>query len=162
VTRKRNHYATCPECGGVAVCSQCGAKVPASTPFSDWLRGLEYPLDSRVFSNHNLDFIWHNYRENWFITIEEKRYGARCTGAQRDTHGVITQLLEIASGSEVKTMRGLRKADYRGHYVVRFERTSPDDSEWIRVRCNGTERVVGELGLRQLLENGFLQKVTKG
>jgi len=103
------------------------------TPFSHWLRALPAPLDSASVSNQNLDYIWHNYRASWFITIEEKRYGASVSAAQSDTHNIVRQLCEYGSGQEIETMRGKRKVEYRGHYVVRFEQTTPDDSRWIMV-----------------------------
>ena len=107
------------------------------SPFSNWLRSLPAPYDSSSVSLHNLDYIWHYYREDWFITIEEKQHGAHCTGAQRDTHAIVYQLLKL--GSDLKrtvlsTMRGVKKqVEYRGHYVIRFENTTPDDSEWIEI-----------------------------
>jgi len=76
-----------------------------------------------------LDYIWHNYRENWLITIEEKRFGGmrntRAKLAQDDTHGVVVQLLKIASGSIVQTIRGPRPAHYQGHYVIVFDNELP-------------------------------------
>jgi len=125
MTRKVQHSATCPN---------CGAKVPTMTPFSDWLRSLEHPLNSQIISLHNLDYIWHNYRKHWLITIEEKRYGGQSTAAQRDTHGIVAQLLTIASGSMVSTYyRGRQSIEYRGHYIITFQNTTPDDSDWIKI-----------------------------
>jgi len=107
------------------------------TPFSNWLRALPSPYNSESVSLHNLDYIWHYYRENWFITIEEKQHGGQCTGAQRDTHAIVYQLLKLGSdlkASVLSTMRGVKKqVEYKGHYVIRFEKTTPDDSEWIEI-----------------------------
>ncbi|MFH0902264.1 MAG: hypothetical protein V2A73_16660 [Pseudomonadota bacterium] len=114
-------------------CPHCGGEVPISTPFSLWLRALPEPHTSRRFDNQNLDYIWHCYRDHWLITLEEKRYGGQCTDAQDDTHGIVAQMLTTASGTRVRTMRGVRSKAYRGHYVVRFEKTTPDDSTWITV-----------------------------
>jgi len=107
------------------------------TPFSNWLRELPPPYNSRFVSLHNLDYIWHYYKEDWFITIEEKQHGGYCTEAQRDTHAIVYQLLKLGSDLKewvVSTMRNVPKhVEYRGHYVIRFEKTTPDDSEWIEI-----------------------------
>lgn len=106
------------------------------TPFSNWLRALPAPLDSSTVSNQNLDYVWHDYRTNRLLTIEEKRHRGASAPAQTDTHGVVAQMLHAASGMFVQTMRGLRPVEYVGHYVIRFENTSPDDG---RLWINGTE-----------------------
>lgn len=120
------------------------------TPFSNWLRALPGCLSSLYYDNENLDYVWFQYRQAWFITIEEKRFMGVCTSAQEDTHGVIAQLLTIASGSVVKTMRGKRAIEYRGHYVVRFCQTMPDDSALIMVN----DEEITKDGLLQLLATG--------
>lgn len=128
------------------------------TEFGDWLR-TEYQqrIGSHTFSAQNLDYIWHNYKENWFILIEEKRYGGMSNKfaemAQTDTHGVLHQLLLASSGKQVVTQRGIRGADYRGYYKLVFSGTGPGDSEWCTV--NG-QRVSKET-LLHLLETGTLE-----
>ena len=112
------------------------------TPFSHWLRALPDPLSSRVISNQNLDYIWHNYRESWLITIEEKRHGGSVPPAQQDTHYIIEQMLTASSGLRVQTLRGIRPIEYRGHYVIRFENTTPDDG---RIWINDTQATKHDL-----------------
>jgi len=124
------------------------------TPFGEWLRTRHQgKIGSHTFSAQNLDYIWHNYRENWFITIEEKRYGGMrdrsAQRAQRDTHGIVAQLLEGSSGMDVDTLRGHRRAEYRGHYEIVFDRTSPDDGD---MTING--RQANEQDLLRLLTVG--------
>jgi len=153
MTRKVMLYAKCRVCGADAVCSECGGKIERFSPFSDWLRSLPAPLDSSRISNQNLDFVWHNYRDNWFITMEEKQYGAKCKPAQWDTHGIVYQFLDLASAvlekaqgrvrAGVNSNRNLRRVEYRGHYVISLENTTPDDSEWIRI--NKSERTQSDL-----------------
>ena len=120
------------------------------TEFGEWLR-KEHQKDigSHTFSAQNLDYIWHNYRESWMITIEEKRHGRQPDAAQKDTHGILTQLLQKASGAIVKTFRGDRGVEYRGHYVIIFENTSPKDG---RLKING--QIKTEQDLLQLLKTG--------
>ena len=125
------------------------------TPMSGWLRALGHGLDSRVISNHNLDYIWHNYRESWMILIEEKRYGARQTKSQADTHGIVDQKLHIAQGRMVKTLRGMRLVDYRGYYLIQLSATTPDDSEWMRI--NG--KLASIDALMRLLHTGRMADV---
>ncbi len=106
------------------------------SPFSEWLRKLSQPLDSSVISNHNLDYIWHNYRQNWLILIEEKQFGGHQTFAQHDTHSIVDQMLHYASEHNcmVKNARGkMIQENYRGYYLVVFENTNPEDSTWISI-----------------------------
>lgn len=103
------------------------------TPFSQWIRALPPPLDSRNYDCQNLDYIWFSYRAGWFITLEEKRFGSSSTAAQRDTHAIIAQLLTAASGAVVETWRGKRRIAYRGHFILRFSQTTPDDSDWVEI-----------------------------
>lgn len=103
------------------------------TQFGTWLRTQHQELiGSNQFSAQNLDYIWHNYRDGWFITIEEKRWRKASDKAQLDTHGIVAQMLKAASGIPVQTMRGVRPAEYKGHYVIVFENTTPDDG-WVNV-----------------------------
>lgn len=122
------------------------------TPFSAWIRALPNPLDSTNFDCQNLDYIWFCYRAGWFITIEEKRFGGKSRSAQSDTHSIIAQLLTLASGQPIQTMRGKRPIVYRGHFTVVFENTMPDDSTWVSVNNvrsnNPNERII------QLLKKG--------
>lgn len=130
MTRAFNHNPKCPN---------CGTEIERTTAFSRWLRGLPSPHDSRNFSNQNLDYIWHNYREHWFITIEEKIRGggdkySLSAQAQQDTHGIVAQLLKHGDGRLVDTLfRGKRAVRYRGHYLVAFQNETPDDSKYITI-----------------------------
>jgi len=136
MTKARTYSGRCPNCGIYpALCAECGSKTTGSTPFSDWLRELDSPLDSSRFDCQNLDYIWFSYREGWFITMEEKMLGLHCNRSQKDTHGVVAQLLAIGSKvkERLKTLRGRRKIEYRGHYEITFEKTTPDDSQWVEV-----------------------------
>lgn len=113
------------------------------TPFSEWLRALPAPLSSRNVSNQNLDYVWHDYRRNYILTIEEKRFGRAPTAAQNDTHGVVAQMLAFADGHPVLTLKGMRPVRYFGHYVIRFENTNPDDGRlWINGRLCTRDRLV--------------------
>ena len=162
MTRKVMLWAKCRTCGVDAICPKCGEKIHRFTPFSDWLRDLPVPLDSSCISLQNLDYVWHNYRENWFITMEEKQNAATCPPAQRDTHGIVYQFLKLASEvldltrgnvrAGINSKRNWRKVEYRGHYVISFENTSPDDSGWIRI--NGNK--LGCVELTTLLATGRL------
>jgi len=141
VTRPAKYDVTCNQCDVPLQCPQCAATQKNGTPFSLWLRSTPEGtdngknFDSRYVSNHNLDFIWHNYKEHWFMLIEEKRFGAiPSTDAQRDTHGMLHQMLVAASGHKVTTVwRGVRPIQYIGYYKIVFEKTTPDDSDWIRI-----------------------------
>ena len=121
-----------------------------STQFGNWLRTqYQREIGSQNFSAQNLDYIWHNYREGWFILIEEKRYKRMQDNSQKDTHGILSQLLSIASGSKVFTMRGQKGVEYRGYYLIVFENTTPDDG-WMNI--NGQRADI--VGLLRLLQTG--------
>ena len=152
MTRQVRTHVKCQACDVELLCPQCGEMGTTMTPFSHWLRGLAPPLDSKMFDNQNLDYIWHNYRQAWFITLEEKRYGKRSSQAQMDTHNIVAQMLTLASPAWVSTLRGLRKVEYRGHYVVIFDKTSPDDSRIIFVN----EQEIDKAMLLSLLTYGHL------
>jgi len=70
-----------------------------------------------------------------------------------DTHGIVAQMLKASSGVPVQTMRGVRPAEYRGHYVIVFENTSPEDG-WVNVN----KRRVTEFELLELLTTGKIGK----
>lgn len=116
--------------------------------FSNWIRALPYPLNSRNYDAQNLDYIWFHYQQGWLITIEEKCMGAMPRRAQQDTHSIVSQLLQLASGSTVHTLRGKRPIIYKGHYLISFENTMPENSEWVRINkrlYHDPERAVIEL-----------------
>lgn len=166
MTRQVVSPAKCRKCNENGVCPNCGGKIHRFSPFSDWLRGLPAPLNSRYISNQNLDYIWHNYREDWFITIEEKQYGSGCPPAQQDTHNIVFQLLQMASRLRNCVIAGFKKklkyVEYRGHYVISFEKTTPSNSKWIRViPSHGKETKVDRGGLICLLTTGYLNTIKK-
>lgn len=119
---------------------------------------MEAPLDSSHADLQNLDYVWFVYRRGWFITMEEKMFGKESSSAQSDTHNVISQLLFLGSKQPVKTMRGIREIEYRGHYVVSFQNTTPDNSGWIKI--NGTETKPEVI--YELLEKGVIDGIHNG
>ena len=118
--------------------------MPVGTTFSYWLRDNP-ELDSRIggFDSQNLDYIWFAYRDGWFILIEEKMFSGKQSDQQNDIHGVIRQLLQAANGTKVNSYRGRRAIEYRGYYLVQFEKTNPNDSQWIKI--NSEKYTKGEL-----------------
>lgn len=151
------------------VCPHCGHEFDTTTPFSQWVRGLPPPLHSGNFDYQNLDGIWNSYRDGWYITLEEKRYGAQSDErSQRDTHNMIRQMLTIASQSVVLTLRGKRPYAYRGHYEVSFEKTSPEDSAWVKINNTQYDKPIeavksllstGRVGITQLEDMGVIPDI---
>ena len=114
------------------------------TQFGNWLRTKKIIKSGLGYDAENIDYVWFAFYDGWFILIEEKRHGASQRLAQADTHGIIHQLLEnVPLGTKVKTMRGNREIEYRGYYLVQFQKTNPDDSLWIKI--NGTKYTKNEL-----------------
>ena len=114
----------CNTCNADLACPHCGVPSKSGTPFSNWLRGTQIQV-----SCHDIDFVWHNYRENWFITIEEKQFMARQSRSQVETQAIIFQMLRASSGRSCKTLHGWKEIEYRGHYVVVFEKSSPTNGK---------------------------------
>ncbi len=140
LTTQRIFNVNCLSCGEENIkCPniECGKMLSPATQFSDWLRKEELRpvIGSSMYDSQNIDYVWHSYKSDppWIITIEEKRFGARSKFPQTDTHGIIEQMLRNGSQFPVKTAKGEKLIEYRGHYVVSFQKTCPDDSEWIRI-----------------------------
>lgn len=119
---KARHNKTCNKCGADLVCSECGVPSSRGTPFSNWLRATEISA-----SCHDIDFVWHNYEDGWFMTLEEKTRNGNMSFSQRDTQGIVFQMLRASSGRQCLTARGWKPIEYRGHYVITFEHTSPEN-----------------------------------
>lgn len=146
MTARFRNPSKCKHCSEVLFCPKCGKEHTATTKFSDWIRSVLN--DSGTYDVQNLDFIRFHYRDGWLITVEEKQYGYQSSEAQRDTHNIVAQLLFVASGSKVKTWRGVRPIYYKGHYVIAFEKTNPEDSQWVRINgklYDNPSKVVFEL-----------------
>lgn len=140
--------------------------------FSGWLRALGTPPEFRKeespapfsesftsvhISNQNLDYVWHNHKRNWLITIEEKTRGGMLNNgaafAQRDTHAVLSGMLAFASENDCypKNARGgFVKVSYRGHYLIVLENTSPSDGA---IAINGIDATTDDL--LHILLHGF-------
>ena len=109
------------------------------TPFGAWLRkqtDLSSAPKAAALSIQDMDYVHyvaHQYMLSKIMLIEEKRYGGKMTEAQRDTMGVVHQMLTAGTkgGLLVDTLRGRRKIDYYGFHVLVLSRTTPDDSEWM-------------------------------
>lgn len=145
MTAKRRHGVKCEKCRfGVRFCPNCGSEIYAETPFQKWVRDQpELESIKQGIDGENIDFAWFKYLDAWLILIEEKRYGVSSSKAQKDTHSIVNQMLAHASGQEFETMRGKRRIEYRGYFLIQFEKTCPDDSRWIRI--NGEVHCAGDL-----------------
>lgn len=144
-------------------CSGCGKEIFPDTNFSRWLRNLPSPLDGNQCSSQNLDYIWFSFYQNWFITVEEKTNGKEYSDSASDrsqiqSHGLIRQMLSFASGNTFDisfNSERIEKIEYRGHYVIGFDKTCPSDSKSIKI--NKEEYTV--LELIYLLRTGVLKKL---
>lgn len=117
MTSKRRNNAKCPDCNVDGVCPNCGKPIPDATPFSDWLR--EQPkLDSRKigFVTTNIDYLWHNYKMNKWMLLEEKRRMADVIFPQSK----LLSILDKAAKHDPK---------YHGMHIIQFENTNPEDGK---------------------------------
>jgi hypothetical protein len=154
VTRQAKNNYRCLFCSVDLVCPKCNAKRKMGTPFSIWLRQLGAPLNSQSVYNSDIDHVWWHYKGGWFITIEEKQYGAEVRKSQQEIIDIFSErLLKFAQATQ-KTLRGIRPVSYKGHYNIIFEKTSPLDSNYINI--NGQNYQTTQLVY--LLKNGELPK----
>lgn len=161
MTKPALYNYKCEECNEVLECPKCGKPTKMGTNFSKYLRALEGSLSSRFFNNQNLDYIWFNYRDYWLITIEEKTNNGKSSLAQKQSHSLLSQMLEVASGHEYDVSYGskkqIAKVDYKGYYIVQFEKTNPDDSKWIKIN----NKIHSKDDLLFLLKHGHLVDLAK-
>lgn len=123
--------------------------------FSKWLSRYSQHYGKQV-NIQDIDYIIHDYNEGWYITIEEKTRGA--SGNDRKSFGQIRVQDFI---SRALTRGSIKKEvwpnrydpEYRGHYVIVFSGTSPDDSEWISI--NGTT-YTDFADFHELMQTGYL------
>jgi hypothetical protein len=137
----------CHICGEDLICPKCGTPSPTGTNFSNWIRAQ--PINHFIT---DIDFLVHDFRKNTIMTLEEKCKGAMPSKTQVDTHYVLYQMLKNSNGMEVKTLRGVRPVHYRGHHVISFENTSPEDSEWLSI--DGSRYTIKDL--YNLIDKGKL------
>lgn len=76
--------------------------------------------------------MWFRYKEGWFITIEEKCFLAQPNVFQNETHQIISEMLKKSSKS-IKSPLRKKLIEYKGHFIISFEKTNPDDSEYILI-----------------------------
>lgn len=157
MTRSNQGSVKCWHCNEVVHCRKCHNSVLSGTQFGFWLRGCQL-TSGAGYAAHNLDYIWHQFRDDWFITIEEKRYGGESTESQQDTHSIVVRFLQFASDNIEEIFVGFAnrrrraKVEYRGHYVIVFENTTPDDSSWVKI--NNKEYNNPEETILHLLKTG--------
>ncbi len=127
------------------------------TPFALWLqKNHQNRIGSKCgFTTTDVDFVWRNYRDAWFITIEEKCRRTEVPWSQAVTHGILVEMLQFASGKKILVNDGSAKRhiEYRGHFFVQFSGTTPDDG-WMKI--NGVARTVEQL--IELLTTGRIRQ----
>jgi len=113
MTAKRRFNAQCHDCRIDAICPTCKKPVSPATEFSDWSREQKAIRSSVGFVPTDLDFVWLNYKSKQWMLLEEKRYNARLEMPQRGVFNVLHN--------------SINDKNYKGFYIVRFEKTSPED-----------------------------------
>lgn len=102
------------------------------TPFGAWLRHHPALRSCYGYDAENQDYWWHDYRAGYLMLLEEKRFNAPQSFAQRDTFSVVDQLLRFAcSHPDCNVKREIEnrptKIRYFGSHLIQFERNSPED-----------------------------------
>jgi len=140
------------------VCEHCGRNTTAESAFERWVRGESQLASSGGIVRYDLDVLLHRYmvaddlkssREvQAMMFIEVKTYSANLTEAQRDTLGLLNQVLRNRKpnmhGSPRRQVGGqLRKAySHRnrrevtlfafGGHLLQMSGSCPQDSVWMR------------------------------
>ncbi len=132
-------------------CERCGHQTTAETAFGRWMRDQEL-LDSQKHGivRTDCDHIILRYKTRQgrdfqlMMIVEAKEFGAEPDKSQRDMLSFLSQAIRIKGKNlhDVPTARSLRlwsKMAGRevlvrefGVHLLQFERTSPDDSNWIK------------------------------
>ncbi len=129
-----------------------------STEFGLWVRG-QLPdqkisvacIDSRkstveAYTASNIDFMWMDYKSGKWMIIEEKRYKQSLTTSQQLMYPVIHAAC-------------LHDKNYQGFFVIKFEKTNPEDGDCFVYRMdvvNGKSKLEGgKVSINELLD--FLQ-----
>lgn len=152
MTRSMNSRISCPT---------CRAQMTMETHFERWMRENSL-LDSRCgIVRYDLDVLLHKYMEltdgfgdrtiQAMMFIEVKTNGAKLTDAQKDTLGILDQVLRNRRRNINGTLDSRNASDHVpmatvfsrlldkkvcirmfGGHVLRFEKNGPDDSSWIQ------------------------------
>lgn len=84
-----------------------------STEFGLWLRNEKCIDSSLGFVTTNIDYIWENYKTREWMLIEEKRFNGKITWSQEKQFE--------------KIHNAINDINYKGFYLLVFEKTSPSD-----------------------------------
>jgi hypothetical protein len=134
--------------------------------FTQWTRSLGAGFTSKSCDCQDIDHtwphrcIWNRHLSHWFIVIEEKSHGGTQSAAQDDTHAILDQMLRFASDQQCEVECGIgdkrqrRRVEYRGYYLIVFEKFGPLDSSWVTI--NGRKFTDAEHALQYLLLHGKL------
>lgn len=63
------------------------------------------------------------------MTLEEKTHGGIQSASQKETQGIVFQMLRSASPRLCLTQSGWRDEEYRGHHVIVLENTTPQNGK---------------------------------
>lgn len=100
-----------------------------STEFGLWLRKQREIDSNNGYTTTNVDYVWHDYKRNLWMYIEEKRYGYM----PKPTQISIFKMLDLGA-------RNMK--NYRGFHLLVFIETCPDDGGII---LDGSEITRGQL-----------------
>ena len=112
--------------------------------FSNWMRTPDM-LDSKLgFVQTDIDYVWTNYKTNYWIMIEEKCYMQRPDWAQLQ---LLVTLDKVARNDPY----------YNGCYLIQFENTSPVDGSFVvshiifgEFECNSMEKFLEHIVSRNV------------
>lgn len=86
------------------------------TDFSNWLR-KQPEIDSKVgYNTTDIDFVWEDYKADYFMLLETKEYMAEVTFSQRKLFNRLHNALQNING-------------YKGYHLLQFEKTSPENGK---------------------------------
>jgi len=103
-----------------------------STEFGLWLRKQPEIESKKGYVATNIDFLWANYKNGFWMLLEEKRHGGKPTKSQIELFTLLDGILKRLGQYGI----------YKGFHYLIFERTNPDDGKmWL----DGDEITIREL-----------------
>lgn len=151
-------------------CPECGTEIYAHTDLSRWINAQRHPLDSSLNSLTDVDYVWHNFKEDWFIIIEEKCYNTYPDLPQQDTLGLLVQMCLLSRNKPINTHiypQTKTIVDFRGFYLLSLSATSPVNSRYVTIngvkfdRYTYNMKFTPDKAIEYLLTHGMIPGVNR-
>lgn len=132
-------------------CEKCGYETTAESSFGRWMRNEPQLSSDKGVVRSDVDHIVVRYKTNEYgrelqlmMAVEVKEYGREPDPCQRDILSFFRQIIERKGknmyGAATVMCHKLRSrmlkktvsVRWHGFHLLQFEKTNPDDSDWIK------------------------------